>query len=87
MQALGAALELVLERGRDSYAASLRAAAEQQTWVRVAEPLARWISEPDAPVRLGDAPGVLRRPLAQKAREAAYMGGGRAILARRHARA
>jgi glycosyltransferase involved in cell wall biosynthesis len=81
--ALSLALEQVLERGREPYAAGLRAAAERQTWTKVAEPLATWISEPAPTARLGDSPGALRRPLAQRLREAAYLGGGRAILDRR----
>jgi glycosyltransferase involved in cell wall biosynthesis len=81
--ALSAALERVLERGRDAYAPALRAAADGQTWQRVVEPLTRWIAEPTPPARPGDAAGVLRPPLAQRVREAAYLAGGRALLARR----
>jgi glycosyltransferase involved in cell wall biosynthesis len=81
--ALSAALERVLEQGREAFAPALRAAAERQTWQRVAEPLARWISQPPPAGRPGDAPGALRPPLAQRLREAAYLAGGRAILARR----
>jgi glycosyltransferase involved in cell wall biosynthesis len=82
--ALSAALERVLERGRDSYAPALHAAAQAQTWQRVSEPLARWVTDPSPPpTRPGDAPGALRPPLAQRAREAAYLMGGRALLARR----
>ncbi len=82
--ALGAALERVLDRGRDSYAPALRAAAHGQTWQRVSEPLARWVADPTPPpARPGEAPGALRPPLAQRAREAAYLAGGRALLARR----
>lgn len=83
-QALGAALERVLEQGRDSFAEGLRAAAERQRWERVAAPLARWVAEP-APTepRPGESKGAVRPPLQQRLREAAYLGGGRAILARR----
>ncbi len=82
--ALGVALERVLERGRDAYAPALRAAAQAQTWQRVSEPLARWVVDPAAPpARPGEAPGALRPPLAQRAREAVYLAGGRALLARR----
>jgi glycosyltransferase involved in cell wall biosynthesis len=83
VDALSVALERVLTRGRDSYAAGLRAAAEAQTWQRVAEPLARWVADPTPPARPGAALGVVRPPLAQRAREAAYFAGGRALLARR----
>ncbi len=82
-EALAVVLERVLEGGRETYAASLRAAAAAQRWRQVAKPLARWISEPTPPPRPGDAPGALRRPLAQRLREAAYLAGGRALLARR----
>jgi glycosyltransferase involved in cell wall biosynthesis len=83
--AMAAALELVLDRGREYYAAQLRAAAERQTWRRVAEPLARWIATPAPAKRIGDSPEALRLPVAQRLREAAYLAGGRAILARRAA--
>jgi hypothetical protein len=49
----------------------------------VAEPLARWVADPTRPARPGDAAGVLHPPLAQRLREAAYLAGGRPILARR----
>ena len=83
VQALAAALEQVLEHGRGAYAANLRAAAESRTWQRVSAPLARWIAEPGVPARPGDAAGVLGPALAQRLREAAYLTGGRALLARR----
>jgi glycosyltransferase involved in cell wall biosynthesis len=83
VDALRDALEQVLDGGRDAYAPGLRAAAERQSWQRVAEPLARWARSRELPPRLGEAPGVLRRPLAQRVREAAYLGGGRYVLARR----
>jgi hypothetical protein len=83
--ALCAALEHVLDSGRDSYAAALHEAAARQTWRRVAEPLARWISQPRPLARPGDAPGALRAPLAQRLREGAYLAGARAVLARRAA--
>jgi glycosyltransferase involved in cell wall biosynthesis len=84
VQALSAALEDVLERGRDAYAPHLRGAADKQTWERVAAPLLRWISEPLAPRRpADDAFGAVRPPLAQWLREALYLAGGRTLLARR----
>jgi glycosyltransferase involved in cell wall biosynthesis len=81
--ALSAALEQVLQRGREPYAQGLRAAAERQTWQLVAAPLARWISQPTPRARPGDARGAVRPPLAQRLREMAYLAGGRGILARR----
>jgi glycosyltransferase involved in cell wall biosynthesis len=81
--ALGAALERVLADGREPYAANLRAAAQAQTWPRVAAPLARWISQPRPSARAGAARGAVGPPLAQRVRERAYLAGGRALLARR----
>jgi glycosyltransferase involved in cell wall biosynthesis len=81
--ALAAALEQVLDNGRDSYSARLAAASEQQSWQRMAAPLARWIAAPRPSTRPGDSPGALHAPLAQRMREAAYLAGGRALLNRR----
>jgi glycosyltransferase involved in cell wall biosynthesis len=81
--ALAEALEQVLENGRESYAARLAAAAEQQRWERMAVPLARWISAPRPSTRPGDSHGALRLPVAQRARETAYLAGGRGMLNRR----
>ena len=83
--AMAVALEHVLDRGRDSYAARLQTAAQRQTWRRVAEPLARWIRTPPPAERLGGSSEALRITLAQLMREAAYVAGGRSILARRAA--
>ncbi len=83
VEGLAAALERVLERGREPYAPALRAAAARQTWPLVAQPIIRWISQPTPPDRPGDGPEVLRAPLAQRLREGAYLAGGRALLARR----
>ena len=65
-----AALERVLDRGRESYAAALRRAADHSAWPRVAEPLVRWIEAPGPPPpRIGA--GATRRP-AHAARTHAY---------------
>lgn len=84
--ALAAALAQVLDAGRDSYSGALAAAAEQSSWERVARPLARWIAAPRPDFRPADTPGALRAPLAQRARAAAYLAGGRALLNARAAR-
>jgi glycosyltransferase involved in cell wall biosynthesis len=81
--AVSAGLERVLADGREPYAANLRAAAQAQTWSRVAAPLARWIAQPVPSRRLGEASGAVGPPLAQRLRDAAYLAGGRALLARR----
>jgi glycosyltransferase involved in cell wall biosynthesis len=83
VHALAGALEEVLENGRASYSPRLAAAAEQQSWQRMAAPLARWIAQPRPSTRPGESPGALSAPLAQRAREAAYLAGGRAVLDRR----
>jgi glycosyltransferase involved in cell wall biosynthesis len=83
VHALASALEEVLENGRDSYSARLAAAADQQSWERMAAPLARWIAAPRPSTRPGDSPGALHAPFAQRAREASYLAGGRALLNRR----
>jgi glycosyltransferase involved in cell wall biosynthesis len=84
VHALSASLERVLERGRDAYSAKLKSAAAEQTWERVAQPLLRWIYDPVAPRRPVDtARDAVRAPAGQRVREAAYLAGGRALLARR----
>jgi glycosyltransferase involved in cell wall biosynthesis len=84
VHALSVSLERVLERGRDAYSAKLKSAAAQQTWERVAQPLLRWIYDPAEPRRPADtARDAVRAPAGQRVREAAYLAGGRALLARR----
>jgi glycosyltransferase involved in cell wall biosynthesis len=83
--AIADAIERVLDRGRAAYAERLRAAAAEYTWSRAAAPLVGWALEEDAPVRLGDAPSALARPLAQRMRERAYLRAVRPFLARRDA--
>ncbi len=89
VDALAAALAQVLDAGRESYVDALARAAEQSSWERVARPLARWVAQPaPAPhARLADTPGAVRAPLAQSAREVAYLAGGRVLLDRRRTRA
>jgi glycosyltransferase involved in cell wall biosynthesis len=84
--ALAAALERVLDAGRGSYVEALASAREQSRWERVARPLARWVTAPRPDIRPGDTPGALPAPVAQRAREAAYLAGGRALLNLRAAR-
>jgi glycosyltransferase involved in cell wall biosynthesis len=81
--ALAHALEQVLDSGRESFSERLGAAAEQQSWERMAAPLVRWLAEPRPVRRPGDTPEALRPGLAQRAREAAYLAGGRVLLDRR----
>jgi glycosyltransferase involved in cell wall biosynthesis len=80
--ALAAAIEAILMRGRAAYAPQLRVASARMTWAETAAPLRRWIVEPGTGPRLG-ADGGLRRPVAQRLREAAYAAAGRRLLARR----
>jgi glycosyltransferase involved in cell wall biosynthesis len=58
--ALAAALERVLERGRDAYADQLAAAAAEHEWTRVAQPLVRYATATGPPRR---RLAVRRRPL------------------------
>jgi glycosyltransferase involved in cell wall biosynthesis len=83
VEGLAGALERVLVTGRGAYAAALSEAAGKQTWPLVAAPIVRWLSQPTPARRPGEGPEVLRPALSQRLREAAYLGGGRAILARR----
>jgi glycosyltransferase involved in cell wall biosynthesis len=83
VEGLSAALERVLDAGRGAYSGALQAAAQQQTWPIVAQPILRWISQPVPVSRPGESREVLRPPLAQRLRETAYLAGGRSILKRR----
>lgn len=85
VEALAGALERVLVAGRAAYAQPLREAAALQTWPLVAKPIVRWLSQATPRSRPGEGAEVLRAPLAQRLREAAYLAGGRALLARRGA--
>ncbi|HEX8646165.1 MAG TPA: glycosyltransferase [Thermoleophilaceae bacterium] len=58
--ALAAALERVLERGRDAFEPQLAAAAAEHEWTRVAQPLVRYVTDPGPPP---PRPRVPRRPL------------------------
>ena len=60
VRALAAALERVLERGRDAFAPQLARAAAEHEWSRVAEPLVRYVTEPGPPPPRAQVP---RRPL------------------------
>jgi glycosyltransferase involved in cell wall biosynthesis len=70
-EAVAAVLEGVLDRGRDAYEPALARVAEEHAWARVAEPLIRFVTQPDLPPRLGSAasrrPGHLARDLAFRA--------------------
>jgi glycosyltransferase involved in cell wall biosynthesis len=83
-EGLADGIERILRRGRDDYAPQLRAAAEQATWSRAAEPLVRWIAagsgnEPGRPAGVT----ALGPPLTQRLRELAYDTAGRRLLKRR----
>jgi glycosyltransferase involved in cell wall biosynthesis len=80
--ALAAAVETILQRGRAVYAPQLRVAAARMTWAQAAAPLRHWIVEPGTAPRLA-SDGGLRRPAAQRFREAAYAAAGRRLLSRR----
>ena len=60
-EALAAALDRILDRGRDSYAAPIAEVAADYRWERVAEPVRRWVGAGgDRPPRVGSRLG--RRP-------------------------
>jgi glycosyltransferase involved in cell wall biosynthesis len=59
-EALAAALERVLDRGRTDYAQRLAAVADELRWSRATEPLVRFVCETPLPSRLGT--GARRRP-------------------------
>ena len=71
--ALAAAIERILDRGRDAYAAGLARAAADHAWSAAAEPLLRWVLSADEPPPR--APAGWRAPLRRPghgARRAAY---------------
>ncbi len=80
------ALERVLDRGRESYAAALRHVAAQYTWSRAAAPLVEWITQEQPVSRPGEAFGAAGRTPWQRLRSAAYLAGGRLVLERRYPR-
>jgi glycosyltransferase involved in cell wall biosynthesis len=81
--ALSEAIEGVIDRGRDSYQTGLRTAASELSWATLAQPLVRWVLDPAIPQPPGATAGVLRPSLGRQLRKLTYLGGGRAILARR----
>ncbi len=81
---VAAALERVLDEGREHHAERLARAAADYSWGRVAKPLLGWVTAPGAPgSRPGDAPGALRRGAGQTARSLGYRLGARHVLALR----
>jgi glycosyltransferase involved in cell wall biosynthesis len=72
-EALAAALERVLERGRESYADKLARAARDHAWSAVSQPLIRYVTSDELPPRIGESlPGRLSVRPAQRARKAAH---------------
>ncbi len=80
--AVSTALEDVLDRGRQAYAAALARAAAAYEWNRVARPLLGWVTDP-TPAQARTVMGRRLIPPAQRARALAYRLGGRHLLARR----
>ncbi len=78
-EALAAALEGVLARGRAAHGDALARAAEDFRWSRVAEPLARFLEEDPAPRPADLAPHPGRVVATHMARAAAYRAGTRAL--------
>jgi glycosyltransferase involved in cell wall biosynthesis len=75
-EALAAAIETVLDRGRAGYAEAFERAAPPHRWTAVAEPLVRYVTAPEVPPRLGAG---ARRRLGVRARAGAYRVGIRAL--------
>jgi hypothetical protein len=71
-QALARAVETVLDRGRAAYSDGLARAAASHEWHVVAEPLRRWVTSPEPPVRLGDGGPPARPRPGQLLRRAGY---------------
>jgi glycosyltransferase involved in cell wall biosynthesis len=72
-EALAAAVEEVLGRGRGAYQDQLAGAARDFAWPSVAEPLVRWVTAPECPPRLGDGlGGRLSRRTFARARDNGY---------------
>lgn len=69
--AVAAALERVLERGRAAYAQRLATVSRELSWPRVAAPLLRWLREPPAVPRAKSR--TADRGPAERARTAAYV--------------
>lgn len=59
---LADAVEAVLDRGRDAYAAGLARAAADHAWPVVVEPLRRWVTSGAPPPRAQRASTLARRP-------------------------
>lgn len=70
--AVAAAVERVLDRGRDAYAPRLEAAAEAYAWDRVVAPVRRWAARATHPPRLGDG---VPHPVGPRVRSAAAAAG------------
>lgn len=78
-EAVAAALERVLDRGRTAYADRLAATARELTWPRVAAPLVDWLRAPAPPPRGGSG----RRALDERARTGAYVAAAGTLAALR----
>jgi len=76
-EAVAAALDRVLERGRAAYAGRFDAARAAYSWPHVVGPIADWLGR-DAPPRLGARRVGARRP-AHVARDIAYIGARSAL--------
>ena len=79
--AAAAALERVLDRGRDAYGDALAGVAARFAWPVAARPLVEWVTSSQRPPRPGA--GAVRPTAAHRARSAAYRVVGRRLLQRR----
>ena len=76
--AVARAIGQVLDRGRDVFAPGLARLAAEHIWPRAAQALEGWVHAGPP----GQRPGALSPGPGARARELAYRGGGRALLAR-----
>ncbi|MFI4989736.1 MAG: glycosyltransferase [Solirubrobacterales bacterium] len=86
VQAAAGAIAQVLDRGRESYAEPLARVAAEYAWPSAAEALVRWVTQRQAPPRLGEARGAVGRTPLHRLRSVAYLAGGRMVLDRRYPR-
>ena len=72
-EAVAAALERVLDRGRPAYADRLAAAARELAWPAVAAPLVQWLRAPAPGAARREGGSLGRRPLGELTRTGAYV--------------
>ncbi|MEJ7785395.1 MAG: glycosyltransferase family 4 protein [Solirubrobacteraceae bacterium] len=77
-EAVADAVERVLERGREAYAPALAEAAARHRWELTTRPIARWVTAPGLPRRIGAG---VARPAARSGRAIGFTAALRAMAA------